>query len=102
MRVQVQVGDVAAPSWVLPVGVVVVTLGSILSGYLLKPGTGATSGPFKPALPSTLASHALPDQHVICRRSPANFVTWDPMGWDKKLSCLPFHGDPVRCEAVST
>jgi len=42
VRVQVQVGDVAAPSWVLPVGVVVVTLGSILSGYLLKPGTDAS------------------------------------------------------------
>ena len=37
-----QVGDVSAPSWVLPAGVVVVTLGSILSGYLLKPGAGAT------------------------------------------------------------
>ncbi len=34
----VKVGDVAAPSWVLPVGVVVVTVGSILSGFLLKPG----------------------------------------------------------------
>lgn len=33
-------GDVSAPVWVLPAGVVAVTLGSILFGYLLKPGAG--------------------------------------------------------------
>lgn len=34
-------GSVDAPSWALPLGIAVVTLASILSGYLLKPGDDA-------------------------------------------------------------
>lgn len=33
-----QYGSVDAPSWILPLGIVVVTVASILSGFLLKPG----------------------------------------------------------------